>query len=212
MSEREYDLVVLVPDKNLEASVDKILLRHQSLNIRPIRLQKIYVHPERDPGCFLAAHNFLRTFTEQCDHGLVIFDREGSGQESESREALEQIVERRLSQAGWEDRAAVTVIDPELEAWVWSTSPHVKDILGWANRTPPLRDWLHTEGFLASGEIKPKRPKEAMEKALRLAKIPRSSTIYGQLAEKVSLEQCIDPAFLKLKTTLQAWFTTQIDC
>ncbi|MFB3133348.1 MAG: hypothetical protein ACE10K_12585, partial [Rhodothermales bacterium] len=53
---------------------------------------------------------------------------------------------------------------------------------------------------------KPQRPKEAVEAVLRATDTPRSSSLYRQLAQKVSLNRCDDPAFLKLKSTLQEWF------
>jgi hypothetical protein len=80
------------------------------------------------------------------------------------------------------------------------------DELGWRGRKPPLRQWLTAQGYLQEKEVKPQRPKEAMEKALRLAGKKRSSAIYARLARKVSLSRCVDPAFVKLRETLQSWF------
>jgi hypothetical protein len=62
------------------------------------------------------------------------------------------------------------------------------------------------EGYTQQGEVKPKRPKEALEQALRLARKSRSSSIFRQLAQRVSVKRCTDPAFLKFKATLQRWF------
>jgi hypothetical protein len=66
---------------------------------------------------------------------------------------------------------------------------------------------MRQRGFLEEDELKPARPKEALEAALRVVRVPRSSAIYKALAEKVSLSRCTDPAFLKLKTVLQQWFS-----
>ena len=63
------------------------------------------------------------------------------------------------------------------------------------------------KGRLTAPHDKPSRPKEATEEALKEARIPRSSSIYQQLGEKVSLVRCVDPAFNKLKTTLKNWFS-----
>lgn len=133
-------------------------------------------------------------------------DREGCGREAAGREQLEKEIEFRLDDSGWEDRAAAVVIDPELEIWVWSDSPHVDAIIGWEGRDPPLRTWLKDREFLREDQIKPLRPKEALEGALRVSRTPRSSSIYLKLAQKVSLERCIDPSFVKLKIILQEWF------
>jgi len=78
--------------------------------------------------------------------------------------------------------------------------------LGWTGKSPSLRAWLVDQNYLARGEIKPARPKEAMEAALRHVRMPRSSSIYGNLAQHVGFGRCTDGAFQKLKETLQAWF------
>jgi hypothetical protein len=35
---------------------------------------------------------------------------------------------------------------------------------------------------------------------------PRSSVLYEQITGKISLNRCVDPAFLRLKDALQFWF------
>jgi len=199
------DLFCLAADRDIEQSLQGLLTRPQSLQIRPITAM-IGTHPNRDPGCYLRAHDFLRSFRRGFVHALVVFDREGCGNESHSREELEREVEDRLQGAGWGDRARVVVMDPELEAWVWSDSPQVDKALGWAGRAPALRSWLIERRFLEEGAPKPGRPKEAVEEALRCVRKPRSSSVYRELAESVSLERCRDPAFAKLRLTLQDWF------
>jgi len=114
--------------------------------------------------------------------------------------------EERLGQVGWQGRSAAIVIDPELEAWVWSDSPHVESALGWGGRRPDLKTWLREEGHLLEGESKPGRPKEVVEKALWTARKPRSSSIYQRLAERVSFQRCEDAAFRKLLRLLREWF------
>jgi hypothetical protein len=116
-------------------------------------------------------------------------------------------VEADLRKAGWDDRAAVVVIDPELENWIWSPSPHVAGCLGWNKPDKSIRDWLVEEAFLPEAtQSKPARPKEAMGAVLRLVKKPRSSAIFRAIAGRVALTHCIDPAFEKLRETLIAWF------
>jgi len=139
-------------------------------------------------------------------HALVVFDREGCGQDAKTRADLERQVEEALDRTWPERRAAAIVIDPELENWVWSESPHLEEVLGWSGRKPDLRSWLEQTYGVVQDTSKPRRPKEALETALREVRIPRSSAIYRELADKVSLKQCRDPAFEKLKTTLVRWF------
>lgn len=140
------DLVALVADKNMEFALKGLLMQHRALGIRPLQTD-VYVHPERDPGCFLRGHDFLHPFFNRYAHALLILDRQGSGRESSCREDLESEAEKRLSQSGWNDRAAAVVLDPELEIWVWSDSPHVGRVLGWPKGRPSLRTWLREQGF-----------------------------------------------------------------
>ncbi len=199
------DLILLVADKNMEASLRGLLSRSQSLKCRPVVFD-LYVHPDRDPGCLRRAHDFLRPFSSRYERALVLLDHAGCGRETVERSGLESELEGRLSDAGWKDRAAAIVISPELESWVWSDSPHIARAFGWVGREVPLKDWLVEKGFLAVGAIKPAKPKEAVELALRTAYKPRSSSIYFELAQSVSTDRCIDPAFLKLRRCLREWF------
>lgn len=200
----DTDLVVLVSDRNTEAAMEGILSRLQSLRIRTITY-RILVHPEKDPGCRLHGHELLRIHQDTHRYALMVFDREGSGADEKSRAELEFECEERLSSTGWKDRGAVIVLDPEVEIWLWSDSPVVDTALDWDNRTPKLRDWLIAKGHVFDGP-KPKRPKEATEAALHAVRKPRSSSLYRDLAEKVSLDRCVDPAFVRLRELLRSWF------
>jgi hypothetical protein len=199
------DLAVLIADKNIEGALRGLLSRPQSLGLRQISCD-LFVHPERDPGCLLKGHHLLKPFTHRYEHALVVFDREGCGREEEERTNLELQVEDRLSSSGWDDRATAVVIDPELEIWVWADSPHVESALGWSGDVT-LREWLVQQGWLREGESKPAQPKMAVDKTLRQVHTPRSSSIYQELARRVSTVRCVDPAFLKLRQTLASWFS-----
>jgi len=193
--------LVLVADKNMEAAIQSLLQRHESLDIRPLSAD-VFVHVYRDPGVLNGAHEFLAPFTAQYAHALVMFDREGCGRE-ESAEDLGQEVQKRLDDVGWVGRSAVIVLDPELEVWVWGDSPHVPEALG---ISPDDLQHLLREKYWQEGQAKPNRPKEAMEEALSRSRTPRSSSIYSLLAQKVSLTHCSDQAFLRLKAYLGQWF------
>jgi len=201
------DLIALVADKNLEFALRGVLTRPRSLGIREISFE-INIHMERDPGCFQKGAEFLRALVAHYNYALVVFDRIGSGQEKSARVELEFRVESEMQECGWRGRSASIVIDPELDIWIWSNSPHVDRILGWTKSQLALRRWLVQEAFINASTQKPSRPKEALEAALRLAKKPRSSSIYFSIANKVSLKRCVDPAFLKLKSVLINWFGT----
>jgi hypothetical protein len=199
------DLIVVVADVDAANAVSALLGRRESMAIREIRAT-VDRYVGRDPGCYLKAHDYLRPFIRQFSYALVVFDRHGSGREAETRELLEQEVEARLAKKGWRNRSTAIVLDPELETWVWSDSPEVDRTLGWAERSPKLRSWLQQQGLWPADARKPHDPKMAMLRALRAAGRRRSPAIFRQLAERVSLRRCSDPAFLKLKTTLQRWF------
>lgn len=202
------DLVVLVADKNTQFTLQGLFSRNQSLRIRDISQDyDIFVHPQRDPGCYNQCVDFLRSLRGVYDYGLVVFDHEGSGQESKSREEIEADLEQRLSDSGWNNRVAVIVLEPELESWVWSDSPHVERILGWEEDSASLKNWLIEHAFLDQEQIKPSRPKEALETTLRFVSKPRSSSIYEQLAKNVGFSRCQDDSFVKLKNVLQSWFS-----
>jgi hypothetical protein len=196
------DLVVLVADKNMEAAVKTLIeKRHKSLGIRQVQAD-VFVHPEHDAGVFLKAHIFLKAHCNEYRYALVMFDHEGCGQQNKPAQQVEQAVKQRLEQSGWQGRCEVIVLEPELEAWVWSSSHHVPKVLG---LTPEQLQQI-LQRFPKTHLGKPQRPKEAMEECLRQAKIPRSSSIYAELAETVGLKNCVEPSFVKFRRTLQKWF------
>lgn len=207
MAELDYekDLIVLLPGKDEKAALQALLGREAALGIRPVSAD-FETHPERDPGCRLRSNQYLQRYIRRYRHALVVFDHEGCGKETRSRVDLEAEVETALASSGWGDRAAAIVIDPELEVWVWSPSPHVPMALGWTGSMDDLKVWLSEKRLWRPGEPKPHCPKEAVEAALQRAKRPRSSMIYGELARIVGLTSCADPAFQKLRKVLREWF------
>ncbi|MBW2021154.1 MAG: hypothetical protein JRI65_14345 [Deltaproteobacteria bacterium] len=203
------DLVILVPGKDERETFDALLSsRRESIGIRKINYE-ILVHPRRDPGCFHEAHDVLQPYIALARYALVVFDHEGSGREEDSPQDLTENLRKRLAASGWEDRVEVLLLEPELENWVWSDSPHVDEVTGWQGQNPPLREWIRGKGWWPSTAAKPERPKEVFEEALRQVKMRRSSAIYRQLAERVSLERCSDGGFLYFKALMQHWFSRE---
>jgi hypothetical protein len=198
------NLIVLCADKKIENTIDALLGRPAALRIRQINYD-IKVHANRDPGCFHYAHSFLKPLRLQYDHALVVFDRDWDGAPSQSAEALEDAVNTKLK-ADWGDKAASVVISPELEAWVWSDSPHVESELGWPSRLGGLRRWLEGKGLWSTVADKPADPKKAVEAATREAKVPWTAAVCRGLASNVSVDRCTDGAFQKLKAILNVWF------
>jgi hypothetical protein len=201
----QKDLVILVADKNMEHALKGLLSRPPALKIREITFD-LYVHTNRDGGCLSQGADFLRSFVRLYRHALVIFDQEGCGHENDDSSILERNLENELSLSGWEERAKVVVIHPELEVWVWSDSPHVESVLGWQGRNPDLRTWLRDRSYRLDENGKPLLPKEAMDDALRAVNKAHSSALFNKLAQAVSFERCTDPAFIRLKNILRSWF------
>jgi hypothetical protein len=199
------DVVFLVADKDMEQTLIGMLSQPRRLGIRDISFD-IFIHPLRDPGCWNEADQFLRSYTNQYHHALVLFDYQGSGQEAKTLAELESELENRLSRTGWDDRARAIILDPELEIWVWSNSPVVERCLGWEQASPALRVWLVEQQLLEPSQSKPADPKRAVEQALRRANKARSASIYKRLAEQVSLNRCTDLSFLRFKSILQQRF------
>ncbi len=200
------DLIVLAADKNIEYALKGLFTRPQALDIRPIEAD-IFIHPQHDPGCTQHGVSFLSNFSKNYHYGLIMFDYEGSGREHRQQpQELQETLNRGFNSSAWGKRAKAIVLSPELEAWVWSGSPHVDDVAGWKNRQPSLKQWLIEQGWLQSGEVKPNRPKEAFQAALREARIQRSSSLYQKIAQKVSLRRCADSSFQEFQDILHDWF------
>lgn len=201
-------LVALVADRDIEETLTKLFRRPEALRIGRLQFD-ITKHPGRDAGCRGDAANFLRQFLRTHQYGLVVFDRHGCGSD-ERREEIENAIEKDLYVNGWGDRARAVVIDPELEEWVWFSSPLVSAALGWGEEYDELRSWLVHRGLWRHGLPKPSDPKAAMVQAMRGAsratRRRRSARIFGEIAAGAPLENCGDPAFNKLKGTLRDWF------
>lgn len=200
------DLAILAADSMIENGLVGVLERREALGIREVTLQT-WTHLERDPGCRLSAHDFLRPFASRFSRALVVFDLHGCGAEGSAAD-VEEEVEGLLARNGWGDRASVVAIDPELEVWVWSDSPEVPEVLGW-DRGQPLRDWLKHRGLWPESALKPDRPKEALRAALRELRVPHSAMLFYELASRVSVQRCTDRSFEKLKGLLVEWFPAE---
>lgn len=201
----QKDIIVLVPDLDIAATIGGLFRRHQSLQIRPVE-PHIVRHLQRDAGCRTGAVEFLRPFCNQYRYTMILFDLEGSGAEQWTAAGIESKMEKDLAKNGWKDRCAVIVIDPELEIWVWGGSNRIAELIGWQGREPDLRTWMNQKGLLPPDRLKPSRPKEAYEEALRTARKPPSSFIFKVLAENVGFGACTDRSFVKFRQTVKAWF------
>ena len=197
------DLVLLVADKNSQFALKGALGRPEALGIRPIEYE-FRVHPGRDGGARKTGPEVLALDRRRFNHALLVLDFEGSGTDLPNATALEAQLDGRLSMR-WKEAAKSVVIEPELDVWVWGADNAVEAAIEWP-AGQALREWLRDKGFTLEANGKPTRPKEALESALRLPGLPRSSALYQTIAERISLRRCVDEAFIRLRRQLVQWF------
>jgi len=196
------DLVLLVPDKNTEATIRGALGRHHALGIRQVNFQ-ILVEQGRDGGVRRRGAQVLNVLRGQFAHAAMVMDYEGCGADV-GPDALETQLDDALF-GSWGDRAKAIVIQPEVDVWMWGAETHLRLTMNW-EFDEGIRAWLQAQAFVFEENGKPRRPKEALEAAFRRAKVPRSSARYEAVAQRISLAKCTNPAFLRLRTALTTWF------
>lgn len=198
------DLAIVAADKSMAESMRAILSRPDAIGMRAIAPPTIVEHPNRDPGVWKTGHELLSVYANDHEHGLIMLDHAWHGNPHALPTALAEEIEGRC-RAAWGDRARCIVISPELEAWVWSTSPHVARVLKWESDAA-LRDWLTSQDLLGEGCGKPEDPKAAPRAALREKRVPPSAAQFRKLAQRVSFDSCEDAAFNRLLDVLRTWF------
>ena len=199
------DLCVLVADRDMELTIRSLLNRHQALRIRPTSFE-VVVHLEHDPGCLLHAAEFLRSRSELFDYAMVIFDKDGCGDDS-PRVDLQNRVSSDLRRNGWSDRAATVVIEPELEVWIWSGSNELPGILGHSSMNyAQMKEALSRSNWWPKEYLKPPDPKQAFQWLCKEGAVTKSSDLFRQMAERISFRDCTDLAFEHFLTTLREWF------
>ena len=196
------DLALLVADKNIDFAVRVILNRPRALGIRSVTYET-RPHVNRDGGVRTSGPETQALLRQQFQHGIAMLDWEGSGTEKSAIE-LEQELDLRLARV-WGDRAKAIVIAPELDVWIWGSDSALVNVFGWP-KGESIRAWLVGRGYVFDGGEKPVRPKEALEELMVRLNRPRSSALYEMVTGKISLRHCVDPAFKRLRSTLQSWF------
>lgn len=197
------DLVVLVADKNMQFALQGALGRPQALGIRPLTCA-FRPHMGRDGGVRSTGAELLAREAPRFRHALMLLDFHGCGREQEDPLALEAILDCQL-QAAWGERAKALVIFPEVDVWLWGADNALRESLHWS-QDEPIRDWLRDRGFEFGVDGKPRQPKEAMQLLCRTQKLARSSALYERITSRISLQNCTDPAFGRLRRQLSDWF------
>ncbi len=203
------DLLVLVADAQTQATVETLLeKRRDALGICKIAY-KVERHRDNDSGVYSQAHTFLQSRKHQYSKFLVVWDEEWyTGKNPLSAESQAQKVSESMKLSGFDERDfCAVVISPELETWVWGSSPRIPEIL--------RSDWASIRALGASKKLwdaskpKPQRPKELLEAVLTQQKRPSSASLFKELAEAVSFKNCEDPAFQRFCATLREWFPAE---
>ncbi len=156
----------------------------------------------RDSGCFQKGPELLDSFRGSHRHGLLVLDAAWDGAPSAMK--MERELATRV-QRTWGADAAVLVLNPELETWAFTGSDKLADHLGWSlMRHGDFKFWL-AQRVGESG--KPSDPKGVLDQATKLTHRPRNPAWWGKLgAMPINFNACADPAFVKLKQSLQRWF------
>ena len=199
------DLVCVVADKQIKATIEGLLQRPRALGIRDIDAA-VLLHPNHDPGCYDRPTDILQGYRNAAEHALIILDHAWEGVPADSGPDLEALIDKKLREANMAGWAVPLVIEPELEAWVFSTSPHVADVLGWRGERSTFRRTLEEQNLWNAEHLKPADPKAALEYVLGKTGKSRSSSLFRKLASRVNTAGCQDRAFLRLRELLQGWF------
>lgn len=145
MTSFRADLKVVVADSNMKAAFSGLLTRHQSLGIRPLKLdpQSPLSHPRHDPGCWKDGPELLAIEHQHYRHGLLALDWEGCNSKKSADDTRRELQVRldRLTAPGW---GSIVLLQPELEIWVFAGSTEVDRALGWQRGT--LTPWLEQQG------------------------------------------------------------------
>ena len=190
-------------DKNAHFALKGALGRSLALGIRPIEFE-FRVHSGRDGGARKYGPEMLALERQRFRHALLVLDFEGCGTDLPNALELEAELDGRLA-LRWNATAKSIVIEPELDVWIWGADNAVEPAIDWpAGKS--VRQWLQENGHDLHPNGKPKDPKRAIESALRLTGLPRSSALYQNIAEKISLRRCGDAAFSRLRHQLTKWF------
>ena len=198
------DLVILVPDKNIEFALRGALGRPEALAIRPVA-HECRTHMGRDGGARTTGVDVLARERRRFTHALLVFDLEGCGADpNRSAADLEIELDARL-QVLWGGLAKAIVIEPEADIWVWGSDNALRQAFNWPLELG-IREWLKTKGFVFDARGKPERPKEALDAMRPVHRQPRSSALYEKITSQISLKGCADPAFRRLRVALQDWF------
>jgi len=192
----------------------------------------IRVHPAHDPGVWKDPQTILFAERHTYEKCLVILDEawEGAPAPEKIVADIESLV---VNEAKWErHRFKVILIRPELEAWIWQRNTHVVEAFGFTGTDAQLWTLLAQQSltldpgkrkhrFAPANALagfppawpkkhsKPENPKGLVEALSRQCHSGPASGVFNEISSTISVKGCVDPAFKKLRSTLQDWFPPQ---
>ncbi len=207
------DLVILVPDLQCDATLTGFFQRdgfHHSLGCRPFafdRRQDLLRETKNDPGVWKNSHEILRLRRRTHRYALIVLDNAWDGSPGVAQ--IESDITGNMTTCGWpRNQFEVVVINPELESWIWQDHVHVERAFG--HQGPPsLRERLRTADLWPDGNHKPPDPKAAVEAVQKWYRFGPPSPVFAEIAMKISVKHCVDPAFQKMLYALQTWFPVE---
>ncbi len=206
------DILFYVADGNMKEAIRGFMERaglEQRVGCGPItfdaRRDIKVAKGQNDPGVYTRAAELLRPFVGEYRHVVVIVDEEWEG--SPGADEIRTRLQAHLAAVGWADTGLALVVRPEADIWLWTDTDHTAQALGWPGWSE-LSQALRAENWLEEESIKPERPKEAAEWALKNGgeNIKRSSALYRRVTSKVAVSRCTDDSVEALIATLQACF------
>ena len=208
------ELIILVADGTMRAVFSAFFERqfHHSFACAPFEFNPridIFHDPlNTDGGVHCRCHNILRPFLKTHQRALVVLDQQFGGERP--AEEVRVDIEQRLSSNGWRDRAAVVVIEPELEVLLWQDNVNVESALRHERRDGnSLRQLLARDGLWPDNAAKPPAPKEVIQTLIRSNRAGPPMVVYSEIAKKVSTQGCVDPAFHRVRNVLRTWFPAE---
>lgn len=210
------DVIFHLADEHMEKGLKAFFSRddwHYAMGCR-----KADINPEnntdilRVPGCTdggiwkNAAEN-LDPFRDKYARAVIVLDEDF--EPHPGPDTLRADITEAMVKSGWdEERFAVVVIQPELEAWLWA--PNVNVALAFGHKDfDQLRGALEKEKLWTPGEPKPHDIKAARDRAAGLGGKktggPIFKGVFNALSKK-ALDRCVEPGFGVLRTALQTWF------
>ena len=212
------DLAIHVADNSMDKSLKAFFERPDwpevldcaRFSIDPTNPEDIFRIPKyKDHGVWKNAAKNLANHFGRFERTVIILDEHFDP--SPGAAQIRADVEKDMLAAGWpRENFEVIVIQPMMEAWLWTDDDSVATAFGIASFAP-LRNQFIERGLWNFGEWKPKPENmkevtaEAMKAGWRLMRDILFTTVFSEL-QKEAVDQCIEPGFVLLRETLQRWF------